>query len=279
NVIYSEYNVRVRIICGSVVTGIRSFMSSYDEAMKYLKESIGSYKMMMKPEINMLRDELFQSIFLELKNEILANVGNYPRIMHVFDVFVQDTVSYKLSVSEVREHCFELASALYYAYIAASGEMADNRLSQLITALSMTNAAEACKATSKFITEILVHEEEINHEIIHKAKAYINQHLADDISVTVLAEQNFMSVSYFSRLFKKVVGIGCNEYIVQKRIKAAENLLLTTPLPTGEIALRVGYKNKNYFSLAFKRKTGMAPTELRETSHYSHECQASDDDL
>ena len=75
---------------------------------------------------------------------------------------------------------------------------------------------------------------------------------------------NFMSVSYFSRLFKKAVGIGCNEYIVQSRIKVAQDLLSTTPMSVSDIAVKVGYNDKNYFSLAFRRKTGETPTEYRE---------------
>ncbi|MFA6664932.1 MAG: helix-turn-helix domain-containing protein [Lachnospiraceae bacterium] len=42
------------------------------------------------------------------------------------------------------------------------------------------------------------------------------------------------------------------------------DLLATTPLPTGEVAIKAGYSDKNYFSLAFRRKTGMTPTEYRE---------------
>jgi len=177
---------------------------------------------------------------------------------------VTDTVSYQLSASEVRMHCFEIASALFYAYIMETGETADNRLAVLLSSFSLADSEEACEYTRKFITGMFGREEETNHEIINKAKTYVNRHIAEDISVSVLAAESYMSASYFSRLFKKVVGIGCNEYIVHKRMKIAQDLLMTTPLPTGEIALKVGYNDKNYFSLAFKRNTGMSPTEYRE---------------
>ena len=73
-----------------------------------------------------------------------------------------------------------------------------------------------------------------------------------------------ISPNYFSRLFKRVTKEGCNEYIVRKRIEKAKSLLETTSLKTGKIAMMVGYRDTNYFSLAFKKHTGKSPTKYRE---------------
>lgn len=59
-------------------------------------------------------------------------------------------------------------------------------------------------------------------------------------------------------------GEGCNEYIVKKRMEQAMLLLESTALRSGEIAWKVGYKDVNYFSAAFKKKVGMSPREYRE---------------
>jgi len=83
--------------------------------------------------------------------------------------------------------------------------------------------------------------------------------------VAKLAEQFYVSTNYFSRLFKKVMNEGCNEYIVKKRIEKSRILLETTTIKAGKIAMMVGYNDTNYFSLAFKKHTGMSPTKYRET--------------
>ena len=49
-----------------------------------------------------------------------------------------------------------------------------------------------------------------------------------------------------------------------ERIEKAKSLLETTSLKTGKIAMMVGYRDTNYFSLAFKKHTGKSPTKYRE---------------
>ncbi len=60
---------------------------------------------------------------------------------------------------------------------------------------------------------------------------------------------------------------GCNEYIVRKRIEKAKSLLETTSMKTGKIAMMVGYRDTNYFSLV--QHTGKSPTEYREEIQHS----------
>jgi two-component system response regulator YesN len=74
----------------------------------------------------------------------------------------------------------------------------------------------------------------------------------------------FISPNYLSRLFKKATGEGFNEYIVRKRIEKAKLLLETTNLKTNQIAILVGYRDTNYFSLAIKKSTGMCPKNFRD---------------
>ena len=111
---------------------------------------------------------------------------------------------------------------------------------------------------------MIFRENSEEHEIITKARRYIDENLGGELSVANLAEQFFVSPNYFSRLFKKVMGEGCNEYIVKKRIEKSRLLLETTTIKAGKIAAMVGYNDTNYFSLAFKKHTGMSPIKYRE---------------
>ena len=73
------------------------------------------------------------------------------------------------------------------------------------------------------------------------------------------------SRSYFTTLFKKQIGSSPQEYLLQYRIKIAQELLLTTDQPIQSIAQKVGYENQMTFSRTFKNIVGVSPLKYRET--------------
>lgn len=95
-------------------------------------------------------------------------------------------------------------------------------------------------------------------------KAYVAEHIFTDFSREDIAGHIHMSPEHLSRLFKKSEGITLIDYIQMKKIEAAKELLKTTRLSVGEIALRIGYKNFAYFSGIFKKYTGLTPLNYRK---------------
>ena len=195
---------------------------------------------------------------------MVSNIGNSACVMKAFNTFSKAAESYNLSPVAVRRCCFEIASAMSFAYMEDSGEITDGKLDALSKSLSSAGKEEACEITKMFIDQLLGNDEENVHYMISNAKHYIDEHLAEDISVSSIAENLYITPNYFSRLFKRITGEGCNEYIVRKRIEKAKSLLETTSIKTGKIAMMVGYRDTNYFSLAFKKHTGKSPTKYRE---------------
>lgn len=122
----------------------------------------------------------------------------------------------------------------------------------------------ACKLTAEFFRKLLTKERGDEYELIRKVKKLIQNDLAGDLSVASMADSVHVTPNYLSRIFKRQTGEGCNEYIVRKRIEKAKCLLETTSIKAGEIAGMVGYRDINYFSLAFKKQTGVSPTKYRE---------------
>lgn len=84
-----------------------------------------------------------------------------------------------------------------------------------------------------------------------------------DISLDSVSEMLGMNASYFSSLFKKSFGVNFVDYLTELRMKAAKELLTDPLRSTAEVAAMVGYESPNYFARAFKKKTGMTPTEYR----------------
>jgi two-component system response regulator YesN len=80
----------------------------------------------------------------------------------------------------------------------------------------------------------------------------------------MIGQHVHLSPSYISFLFKEVTGETYTEYLKYIRIQNAKALLKHVNLKIYEIAERVGYNDYKYFTLQFKKITGMSPTEYRD---------------
>ena len=115
-----------------------------------------------------------------------------------------------------------------------------------------------------FLVRLLSSGECKEVDVIASAKRYINGNLNQPLSVTQLASQFYLSVAYFSKLFKKTEGVGCNYYIMCQRMEKAKQLLRNSSIRVRDAAEQVGYHDTNYFSLTFKKYVGLSPVEYRE---------------
>lgn len=95
--------------------------------------------------------------------------------------------------------------------------------------------------------------------------SYINSHLDSDLRLTELAGIVHVSPTYFSTLFKRFNGVSPVEYIVNKRVQRAIELICTTNLNMTEIAMACGFNNGTNFYKAFHKVTGRTPASYRRT--------------
>lgn len=100
-------------------------------------------------------------------------------------------------------------------------------------------------------------------------RAYIDEHLAEDLSLVTLANRFHFNPSYLSRLFKQDSGLNLSEYIEETRIRQAKALLATEEWKIQEVGIRVGYESPQSFTRFFKKMTGMTPQEYRESNRSS----------
>ena len=70
--------------------------------------------------------------------------------------------------------------------------------------------------------------------------------------------------SYFSKLFKEVIGCTPQEFLIALRLNEAAELMKSSNTSIGEIAVRCGYPNQLHFSRAFKKRYGVPPREWRK---------------
>jgi AraC-like DNA-binding protein/ligand-binding sensor protein len=111
--------------------------------------------------------------------------------------------------------------------------------------------------------QILVKVRNDEPPLVSKAKEYILEHQAEDLSLKIVARVVNTSSFYFCKMFKKVTGINFTEYVSRVRIEKAKNLLLNPNLRISEIAFEVGFQSLTHFNRVFKRITGSSPSEYR----------------
>jgi AraC-like DNA-binding protein/ligand-binding sensor protein len=112
--------------------------------------------------------------------------------------------------------------------------------------------------------QVLVQRHNAEPPVITKAKAFIQQHHAEDLSLGEVAKAMNTSVFYFCKMFKKATGINFTDYLSRVRIEKAKNLLLNPNLRISEIAFEVGFQSLTHFNRVFKKILGQSPTEYRE---------------
>ena len=116
----------------------------------------------------------------------------------------------------------------------------------------------------RFDNTIVTTNEYVANESLHYALFYINEHFNEPISVEDVAQKANMSISSFSRAFKKASGQNFKDYLNTVRTNMAKELLLNTELPVREVAVRVGYNNISHFIATYKRYKGKTPLEERK---------------
>lgn len=104
-----------------------------------------------------------------------------------------------------------------------------------------------------------------NEQLVQKIKTYIRDHISESLTLTTISRIVNYNEAYISRLFKQINGMGISEYISLERINKAKDLLVTTSDSMQNIAAATGFDTAQYFSLVFKKTTGVSPSEYRRS--------------
>lgn len=108
------------------------------------------------------------------------------------------------------------------------------------------------------------YEDGLSKYRLNRVIDYIHDHLSKNLSLQDIAGEVKMSACYLSTLFKRSTGLTINQYVTQRRISKAKQLLKLPGLMIIEVAQAVGFESHSHFDLAFRKWTGTAPTAYRE---------------
>ena len=116
----------------------------------------------------------------------------------------------------------------------------------------------------KFVEEgVIPHIEK--QKRVHQVADYIAENYDKIGSVSMLADQFYMSKAYLCRIFKEVTNFTISEYINLYRIVASKQYLMDENMSMGEIANRLGYDSLTYFERVFKKQMTVSPLQYRKS--------------
>ena len=200
--------------------------------------------------------------------------GQYHKVEVLFSQFSLHNFEKRLSDSlrNIKNYCI-ISNTLFrkaaekggvhpYYLDEASSEFA-NRIEQLSNEIEV---AELMTEMAKAYCRLVRKQNMKNYSaLVQKAVVYIEGDLAGNLSLRVLAQDLNVNASYLSALFKKETGQTVTDYILQRRMELAAQLLKSTRLQVQTVAQNCGIVDVHYFTKLFKRHTGRTPREFRQS--------------
>lgn len=260
------------ISVGLISDRLMQVPDSYEKASKLLAEKFYLGKnciLYPNAKLASISDKL-TGLDFSMEKELLAKIKlgdsrNVFRILdHIFDSIGKERLSLAASqmifnelLAMVNRMCKEnqLDAAQVYARIEPPHEI----MAKLDTLREIKNWVEGV------FERLLLHlHKDSNKNVsdhIKKACLYLQKHLQDNISLSLVAEEIGISSPYLSAVFKEEMGVGFSEYLLDIRLEKAKALLEEENLVLKEILSLCGFNNYTYFFNVFKRKVGLTPKE------------------
>ncbi len=204
--------------------------------------------------------------------EQFSNPEERPRLVHDFSAALSalETRS-DFSLTRAQRFCTEFLVELDMPIqtLISSENSRHALLSEtLMDVLGAQSVPELQAYMSHYLEQLfaeLQQEDEAKHsgELIDQIKKYIQEHFAEELTLSVLSELFYVCPAYLSRLFKKKTGTKFVEYLTGLRMEKAKEFLADPGLMIYTVSEMVGYENPRYFSRLFKEAVGCTPQEYR----------------
>ncbi len=182
-----------------------------------------------------------------------------PALLHQVAVEVADIDPSRIElVEQVAFH----DPLIYHIGLALRAELQSGGIAGGLYARVLTYTLVVHLLRNYAVFPLLESRQVLSRPVVQRVTDYINDHLADDLSLTELAALAHLSPYHFTRLFKQTTGQSVHQYVIERRIEAARRLLLAGHLTVAEVAAAVGFYDQSHLARHFKRHTGAPPSHL-----------------
>lgn len=140
--------------------------------------------------------------------------------------------------------------------------------------LQPANHLTLSAASSLLLTHLIQHYSNVQWRLpvvtgglapatLRNVLAYIEAHLAYPITLSDLAGEAALSEFHFARMFRQSMNMAPHQYVMQRRMALAQQLVCYSSRSLSDIAMACGFSSASHFSNRFKQVTGKTPTQLR----------------
>jgi len=270
---YLRFDVTIGI--GRIYAGYGGIQSSYQEALEALRSKfvVGSGRVIACGESGGARSGIALSpqanesltVMLRMQDE----AGLRSKLHELFAGLREN----RLSIEYVYVMCLGLISTCLAA-VSEQGHPIEDCFGEDFYPYSEIMQKSSIDEAAVWIEELFLkaaayirmHRQTKSAKIAETAREFIDARFADpELKVEHIAQHVYINPSYLRAVFKKAHGITVMDYLTQRRMEQARQLLGTGNRKLAEIAERVGYNDPAYFSRAFKKYYGYSPTEYENS--------------
>lgn len=177
----------------------------------------------------------------------------------------------KNSLQNLKYH-FVITTALVARYCINKGMEMQTAYNLSDYYIQQADASRSEAAIASLHTEMVMDYTRKMHDLaknkvhsLHVAKSidFIYDNLHTRLTIDSLSKYVGVTSAYLSRQFKKELGCTIKDYIINKKIETAKNMLIYSDYPLTEIAIVLAFPSQSYFCSVFKEKTGFTPHAFR----------------
>jgi AraC-like DNA-binding protein/ligand-binding sensor protein len=120
---------------------------------------------------------------------------------------------------------------------------------------------------SLIANELMIKSVSSEPPAVTKARAFIAEHLGEELSLEQVARAAGMSPFYFCKVFKTATALTFTDYVARARVEKTKQILLNPNARVSEAAYEAGFQSLSQFNRVFRRVEGQAPSAYREHLH------------
>lgn len=260
---------KVKMGVGKIYSDLNDSNGAYNSALEALRDSSESEGLGFAVCEN-VKKETSSNIY---EQRLLARIsaGDTSGIKNQLDIWLESLFAGNENVDSIRNIAFRtLVNARSIASEVKKDYENEPSFNNTFSLLGQCKNESDFSAflEPQFIDCARILSEKIENKqnpVISKAKEYIQIHLSEEISLEQTAMYVKVSPYYLSKLFKDETGSTFIDYVTEKRLSKAKELLKSGDLSIKEVSFETGYSDQNYFSKIFRRKFGVTPTEYKES--------------
>lgn len=270
SMLFNYYNVTIRASIGSAVNAPLKIASSFQDAKQFFPNTKEDRPILFAEDISIhepLQNVFNMSLFKEDIRKAYAEFDEkalYDIFTSIIKLF-EDKPSHYVQALDAAGNILYMSLSLLTNGEHIVSEIFQDKTNGYRSLYELTSVEQIiewlCIFRDGLCESFASHNKDYKNHIVVNVKKYINEHIDEKLTLNRVAEVFNISSNYLSILFSKFNDVGFTDYINQRKVEAAKDMIKTSNLKIYEISDILGFESAFYFSRVFKKITGMSPRD------------------